>query len=630
MNSQEYTRQVINSERLVLIIRRLVIVIVLLLLLGWRLLIDVGGRLEASGHNLDSAMWHLTWWQEPARPLVDNITLYEDDVGTPIVFDFYLTVLPPANAEPDAKAYASLTPFAQMNQITDYRDEKPLLPAQLVIGTESGATLNTITPLAATITLRGHSSLTADRKSYKLMLTDSGATWQGQVKINLNKHPNDESRMRNRVAYELFRSVPGLVSMRTSYVRLYVRDLSGSDDITGGLSSIDSNRAAVNRSAAISRNSIAAAGYVDYGLFTQIEQADSDFLKTHGLDEHGNLYKAESFEFLRYEEVLKNIDDPSYDEEAFEQRLEIRAGDSHDDLLLMLDDVNNYDLDINKVFDRWFNRENYFTWLAVNILLGNFDTQTQNYFLYSPHDSKTWYFLPWDYDGSMVRRDMTDPDGQPAQLIGAANYWGCVLHRRMLSDPDNLKQLSRRIDEVRLILNRDLLSVTIERHRPVIEKYYLEDPYFYRDFTAEEFYDNLICMTESVEHNYQLYYDNLERPMPFFLGASEISQNDGVSSELLLRWGESRDLQNDQLTYTLQIARDLLFEDLVVVREGLRQTEYMVSLADGTYYWRVIAVDSNGNYQRAFDIYWPEGAAHNIHTGVYGVAGLRIGGDTGE
>jgi hypothetical protein len=145
------------------------------------------------------------------------------DVGSPVVYDFYLTVLPPTNAEPDAKAYASLTPFAQMNQITDYRDEKPLLPAQLIIESESGRALNTITPLAATITLRGHSSLAADRKSYKLMLTDSGATWQGQVKINLNKHPNDESRMRNRVAYELFRSVPGLVSMRTSYVRLYVQ-----------------------------------------------------------------------------------------------------------------------------------------------------------------------------------------------------------------------------------------------------------------------------------------------------------------------------------------------------------------------------------------------------------------------
>ena len=558
-----------------------------LLLTGWRLTADIEDRLDQESESLTTKLWELTWFAEPISPLTDNVALYKDDQGQPVINEIYITVLPAQDG----------STFASMNQITDYRSPRPILPVVF-----STAPAGLAPESNATITLRGHSTMTAEKKSYKIKLAKDEQPWFGQLIINLNKHPNDESRIRNKVAYELFRGIPDFVSMRTCFVRLYVKDAS---------------------------EGAAIADFIDYGIFTQIEQPNKDFLKAHGLDEFGSLYKANNFEFLRYEDILLPTDDPNYDEQSFEEILEICAGSSHDKLLRMLADVNNEELDIDKVLDRYFNRDNYFTWLAVNILIGNFDTQSQNYFLYNPHDSLTWYFLPWDYDGSMVERNMTDPDGNPAQLIGAANYWNTRLHQRVLSKPANLAQLCAKIDELHRLLNLENISKTVQRSMPVIEQNYLADPEFSNEITAEEFYGDIAVMLGCVERNYRLFYQDLDKPMPFFLGLPDLSTEQAASGEdgkrtVTLYWGRSFDLQGDKLVYDLQISRDKAFADVLYERAGLRTLEHIVLLPEGKYYWRVMARDAKGNRQRAFDIYWDEGEPRNIHTGLYGAAGFTV------
>ena len=135
-------------------------------------------------------------------------------------------------------------------------------------------------------------------------------------------------------------------------------------------------------------------------------------MRIRGLDIDAHLYKAEFFEFHRSPDHLKNQYDPGYNEDVFQQILGIRGKPDHRKLLSMLDYVNNFNLHINRVIAEHFNRDNLLTWLAVNILFENVDTRTQNYFLYSPLDSNTWYFLPWDYDGAWGFYEQTDRDKQ--------------------------------------------------------------------------------------------------------------------------------------------------------------------------------------------------------------------------
>ena len=66
----------------------------------------------------------------------------------------------------------------------------------------------------------------------------------------------------------------------------------------------------------------------------------------------------------------------------------------------MLSDLNNYSVPIETTFPKYFDEENYFTWLAFQLLTGNVDTTSQNFYLYSPQNGDKWYFIPWDNDGA--------------------------------------------------------------------------------------------------------------------------------------------------------------------------------------------------------------------------------------
>ena len=91
--------------------------------------------------------------------------------------------------------------------------------------------------------------------------------------------------------------------------------------------------------------------------------------------------------------------------------------------------VNDMTQDINDVIAKYFNRANYVTWLAVNMLMTNYDTNTQNFILYSPSGYAGWYFLPWDYDGGLGLVQPADrvhpaplPPGALQLVVGPAAF----------------------------------------------------------------------------------------------------------------------------------------------------------------------------------------------------------------
>ncbi|MDX8366092.1 CotH kinase family protein [Cytobacillus sp. IB215665] len=426
----------------------------------------------------------------------------------------------------------------------------------------------------ASISIRGKSTRIAPQKSYKINLHDRAGLWRGQKTLNLNKHPYDPTRVRNKLSFDYFTEIANLTSVRTQFVQLYVKDL------TSGRTNEQ---------------------FEDYGLFTHVEQVNERFLASHGLDPNGNLYKASNFEFYRYPEQLRLESDPLFDKGQFESILENKGSKDHQQLLDMLDDVNNKTLNINDVVNEHFDKENYLTWVAANILVGNTDIMTQNYYLYSPINSKKWYFLPWDYDGAW-REPIEEGEVRqyPEWHTGLSNYWGSVLHNRFFKDPTNVDALTKKIEELSQTINPNQTRKMLDEYYNTVYKFVNSAPDLsYLRVNIANFDDSYYSMVNVTEQNMKSYFTNLEKPMPFFLGVT----HEGNGS-YLLTWDPSYDVQGDDISYVVQVSRDPSFLDIVYEKKDMIDTKSSIDQLDpGQYFLRVTAIDSKGNVQYAFDQY---------------------------
>ncbi len=224
----------------------------------------------------------------------------------------------------------------------------------------------------ATLRQRGQFSRTAPQKSFRIKLDSKQKEdlWRNERRLQLNKHPFDKTRIRNKVAFDLLSEMPHIPSLRTQFINLWIDD---------------------------------GAGPVDYGVFTHVEFAGREYLENRGLDKDHNLYKAEFFRF-----DARDIDALRVDEEgqpineiAFEQRLEIERGDDHSAVGRMVAALNDPNMSFDQVLDRYFNRNNALMWITANLLMHQTDATTKNYYLFNPAGTERFYFLPWDYDGGM-------------------------------------------------------------------------------------------------------------------------------------------------------------------------------------------------------------------------------------
>lgn len=515
-------------------------------------------------------------------PFQDNQELYQSDDPVSVV-TIYVTVRKGNPAENTNYTWAEVNAF---NKWIDHSDSADLVvgaaEALVQFGDESG-------PLPgglgygeevpnATIQIRGASSSAMPQKSYKIELFPGAGSWRGQSTIALNKHIFDDTRVRNKLNYDLMKQIPGLVSLRTQFVRLYVKDETAAEP---------------------------GQKFVDYGLFTQVEQINGQFLENHLLDRDAQLYKATSFEFYRYPDELRLADDPRYNEAAFSNLLEIKFdSNDHSKLIQMLDDLNDYSLPIEQTFEKYFDPENYFTWMAYNILVGNIDTQNQNFYLYSPHNSNKWYFLPWDYDAALERLKRDEFGSYPDDYweTGIANYWGGILHNRVLRSERYRTMLDNRINELMKFLTPERLESMLQIYRPVVE------PYIYRfpDSTyidhPEYFGRQYELIPAEIENNYALYRESLEQPMPFYLGTPII-----VGESLEFVWDESYDFDAENISYHFEVSTDVDFQNIVFQKEIMNITSVDTELfPPGNYFWRVIATNESGKTQYPFDAYSDE------------------------
>lgn len=510
-------------------------------------------------------------------PFKDNRDLYAEDKANTVKY-LYVTVMPD-DENPQFGSFSEVNAY-QFSFSTDVA--KTIGKAVVQEGNENGPQVGMygygeMTP-NSTVEVKGRSTSRSAYKSYKLVLNERDGLWNGQKTINLNKHPFDITRVRNKLGSDYFKLIPNMISYRTQFVNVFVKDLSKGQ----------------------------GAGFEDYGLYTQTEQINKKYLKVHGLDPGGFLYKANLFEFQRYPDQIKTVDDPTFDRTAFDKILEVQGNEDHTELIAMLEDLNNYAIDIDKVIETHFNRENFVTWFATNLVFGHIDANNENYFLYKPVNSPKWSFIPWDYDNAWGVQSQNNQDKSLEYSVwqsGVQNFWTSTLQNRYLRKAANRKELDDKINEIMKITTRKQTEELLSQYYPIVSHSVSRLPDLNNigvsmgDFTKE--YKHLIDMPQE---NYKVYKESLEKPMPIYLWTQERRGNKEVFG-----WELSYDFQDDKIYYDFYLGKTPDMANPIVVKRDLFETEIEVdALPKGTYYWKVVIRDAKGNEMLPFDVYRDE------------------------
>ena len=444
-------------------------------------------------------------------------------------------------------------------------NEEGLIPGELGYGQ--------IAP-NCTVQIRGQSSSRNPQKNYKIAIKDNKGDWRGQTTIALNKHQGDGLRFRNKLAFDLLSHIDELMGLRTTFVRLYVKDT------TKGSS----------------------AKFEDYGIYTQVEQLNKTALKAHGLDNRGHLYKVNYCEFYRYEDIIVLKDDPRYDLKKFEEILEVKGDDDHTKLINMLTKVNDFSIPIEQILEENFDIENIAYWMAFNLMVGNIDTQSRNFYIYSPQNVDRWYILPWDIDGMLRRTEykLVGRTDYEEWESGISNYWGNVLFQRCLKSEKFRKALDLAVDDIKQTLTPELVNSYTQEYSKLLKPYvYKGRDLTYAPLTKTE-YDKVVNgINDEITDNYNRYKASLKKPMPFYIGTPQTK-----NEEYVVEWESSFDFKGEDITYTFELSRDYNFNNTLIKQTDISiPTVKFDKLPAGQYFMRVAAINESGEKQYAFDYY---------------------------
>ncbi len=508
--------------------------------------------------------------------LEEQKSIYDQDEETSVV-TMYLTVRPGNASDHTDHTWTEINTYD-----TYYYEEHGLdrynCEAILQVGDENGPAQGAFgygeDTANATVQIRGQTSSRREQKNYKIRIKEGRGEWRGQRTLALNKHIGDPVRFRNKLAYDLMKEIPQMMSARTQFVHLYVKN-----ETEGG-------------------NGV----FTDYGLYTQVEQINKTYLKNHGLDNRGHLYKINFFEWLEYDAVRQKTD-PEYDERAFEEYLEIKGNDDHTKLLDTIAQVNDYSIPIEEIVEEHFDVDNLCYWMAFHILIGNYDVGARNYYLYSPLNSQKWYFLSWDNDVSFSRTHwrMNDyVEGQSWEQ-GMTQFLHMTLFNRMFRKEEYRQRLTEAVEDLKEnYLTEEKVGSLTERYAQVVKPYVYREPDREHAVFDESGYDTVAAaMAGEIEENYGYYLLSLEKSWPFYVGTPQ-REGDKIS----VQWEASYDLDQEQITYRFQLASDYHFTQVLYEAEDLLLPEVSFDLLPpGQYFIKVQAENESGYVQDCFDYY---------------------------
>jgi spore coat protein H len=409
----------------------------------------------------------------------------------------------------------------------------------------------------AGLSIKGNFTRQLSQKSYTVKLDKDIPLYLKQRKFPLTKSQSDRSRLRNRIAFSLMRTIPNITSLSVNFYHLYING-------------------------------------EDYGLFNQAEAIREEYLVNRGWDPKDHLYNTVNFlfDYKPYFMELDSAGEPLYPD-RFEQILEIKTGKDNSKLIEMLEAVDSTN-DIDAVIAKYFNRKNYLTWMAINLILGDKDTIQHNFYLYNPRYSDVFYFLPWDYDGAW-----STPKYLKRREYGISVWWASTLHRKFLSVKKNRDDLYALADEIRAKYITDKnVQALIDKYLPIVLPYQSVWPDSQHNSESSCISGSQDLVTR-LQENVDLYKSVIGSPMPF----DERVSYDTNSSTLSVDWDESVDLEGDTIVYDINLSKDTP-DNVIFTEENLTQKSLtkVMPLEAGTYYIQVKAKekDNSEHYQYSY------------------------------
>ncbi len=432
------------------------------------------------------------------------------------------------------------------------------------------------------VQVRGQSSSLTEQKNYKVRIKDGRGEFRGQRTLDLNKHMNEAYRFANKLCYDLANSTPQIIGGRTQFVHLFVKDQT------------------VNNTTVINQNE---GFFEDYGLYTMVEQVNRTYLKNHGFDENGQLYKVTFFEWENYNELMIDQDDPLFDQDKFDEYLESKVNNDHSNLRQTLTELHNYSIPINQIIDNHFDVENLMYFMAFNILNGNADVGARNLFLYSPLNSKKIYFICWDMDSSFQNnfRDWENDIEGKSWEQGMTKFLGLTLINRMMKEEMYRDLLTDAVNDLyRNYLNPDIVQLRADKYAAIVKPFLFSEPDFkYSDIKSEALYDDLVSrFGDEVKNNYKIFEDSMKCPWPFYVDLPTIDYD---NNETVFSWGASYNY-GKSVTYDYILATDYDFKN--ILDEGHNLTVPIAtsrSLSPGIYFLKVTATNTDGYTTDCFD-----------------------------
>jgi spore coat protein CotH len=296
--------------------------------------------------------------------------------------------------------------------------------------------------------LQAVANMNSTRYSFKVDMNYyvDGQKLLGMKKINLNNNYKDPSYMRERISYDMMRFLD-LPTTRLSYVNLY---------INGSL----------------------------HGLYTLVEQVDSEFLEENFENPEGDLYKPDGTgsdllwlgaDFTAYSGVELKTNEESSDNSAF---------------INMVNELNNGS-DLASVIDV----DEVLRYLAVSTALSNLDSYqgslAHNYYLYE--QDGVFSIIPWDFNESFgtFRMDCQDGSTMISLYIDEPTS-GALADRPLIAkllEYETYKTAYHGYiqDLMDGIMDPDVVSNTIEETKNLISAHVYNDPtafYSYAEFEA--------------------------------------------------------------------------------------------------------------------------------------------------
>ncbi len=216
--------------------------------------------------------------------------------------------------------------------------------------------------------LRGNTSRDSQKKSFKVSINafESGRSFAGLEKMNLNGEHNDPSIVRAKVAWDLFNGA-GIPASRASHARLFINGLYR-------------------------------------GLYINVEHIDEQFVKVRFGNNDGSLYKClwpASLSYLGDDPGLYKF--TSDGRRAYELHITDEA-DDYTDLARFISVLNlTPDATFADSIQRVFNVNSLLRVLAVDIATGSWDNYwflQNNFYLYHNTTTGLFEYIPYDYDNT--------------------------------------------------------------------------------------------------------------------------------------------------------------------------------------------------------------------------------------